>query len=370
MAWTKPKFGRGQVDQAGKQIVGLLSGDLKWMFDESHPQAKALSVVDNWRASHRYLLFLAHSNLSKQAIRVDPNALTADRIKRLASIEAKLRVQPTMQLSRIQDIGGCRAILTSIDQVDALHRAYLQRTWPCWELAHEDPYKYDYIAKPKGSGYRSLHLVYKYRSRATKHEAFNGQRIEIQIRSRLQHAWATANEIAEMFTGLQLKAYKPTVAPQDIELFAKWKRFFVLASGIIANLEARPPVPNVPQSITDLRRDLQDVDNTLNAYRSLQTWRTFVKVQLPQIVEPRGRFLITVEKSPEAPYAITVRPFVEDQDFTAFREYALAELALNNAVLVTIHSESLNALQEAYPNYYADATSFLETIRPFLLTAL
>ena len=66
--------------------------------------------------------------------------------------------------------------------------------------------KYDYIAHPKSDGYRGVHYVYKYRSGSTPKAEFNSLRIEVQLRSRLQHAWATAVETVSTFTGQALKS--------------------------------------------------------------------------------------------------------------------------------------------------------------------
>jgi hypothetical protein len=277
-----------------------------------------------------------------------------------------------MQLSRVNDIGGCRAVLASVDHVYDLQRALLEQTRASWELTHL-PSKYDYVARPKDSGYRSVHLVYAYQSDSEEHADFDGQRIEIQLRSKLQHSWATANEIAETFTGLPLKSYRGAVAPHDAERFAGWKRFFVLASGVFAYLEGKSPVPDTPDRIGPLRDDLRRVDDAISAYHWLKTWRTVVKdVCLPAISthgEHIKRFLLTMKKVREDCYSLTVLPFAEDRQFTAFDAYVLAERA-NNAVLVSISSDSLKDLQTAYPNYYADATSFLETIRPYLLNGV
>jgi ppGpp synthetase/RelA/SpoT-type nucleotidyltranferase len=55
----------------------------------------------------------------------------------------------------MQDIGGCRAVVTTIDEVYALREQY-RKTSHCmfWST------KNDYIANPKPSGYRSLHLAF------------------------------------------------------------------------------------------------------------------------------------------------------------------------------------------------------------------
>ena len=48
----------------------------------------------------------------------------------------------------------------------------------------------DYVRKPKTSGYRGIHLVYRYHN--DRKTIYNGLQIEPQLRTRRQHAWATA----------------------------------------------------------------------------------------------------------------------------------------------------------------------------------
>ncbi|MDE2888527.1 MAG: RelA/SpoT domain-containing protein [Gemmatimonadota bacterium] len=64
-----------------------------------------------------------------------------------------------MKLSRMQDIGGLRAVLKNLKKVSALVEQYRSTRFQ-HELVSYD----DYITKPKSSGYRSVHLVYRYRN--------------------------------------------------------------------------------------------------------------------------------------------------------------------------------------------------------------
>ena len=57
---------------------------------------------------------------------------------------------------------------------------------------------------PKKDGYRSLHIIYEYKSDKCKTD-YNGLRVEVQIRSRLQHLWATAVETVDFFTRQAIK---------------------------------------------------------------------------------------------------------------------------------------------------------------------
>lgn len=74
------------------------------------------------------------------------------------------------------DIGGVRAVLP--DQAAANSVAsQLRRNWTIVQFR-------DYVAKPKADGYRALHLI----------DRNYGRRIEVQMRTRLQDAWANSVE--------------------------------------------------------------------------------------------------------------------------------------------------------------------------------
>ena len=59
----------------------------------------------------------------------------------------------------MQDIGGARAVLPDIDDVDRLREAYKRG-----RTKHQLVGQKDYVRQPKTSGYRGIHLVYRYRS--------------------------------------------------------------------------------------------------------------------------------------------------------------------------------------------------------------
>jgi ppGpp synthetase/RelA/SpoT-type nucleotidyltranferase len=149
---------------------------------------------------------------------VASNYLVAQRVKRLSSIVAKMRRFQGLRLSQMQDIGGCRAVLSSVAEVRNAVKSFKTSSIR-HELARED----DYIANPKDSGYRGVHLIYKYVS--DRSETYNGLKIEVQIRSQLQHAWATAVETVGTFIQQALKSSQG----ED-----EWLRFFCLMGSAIA----------------------------------------------------------------------------------------------------------------------------------------
>jgi hypothetical protein len=114
----------------------------------------------------------------------------------------KLRLNPSMKLARMQDIGGVRAVLKTIKDVRDLEREYRNKSHFKHELVNEK----DYIESPKNTGYRGIHLIYKYKNNRKKAKEYNGLLLELQIRTRLQHAWATAVETMGTFLGQPLKS--------------------------------------------------------------------------------------------------------------------------------------------------------------------
>lgn len=103
--WEEPKYSGSRIQKAGKILAAsdCMSEEYK----------DALTVLNNWRASHAYPLHVVTTTLKHQ----NPNVIVVQRLKRLDSILDKIERFPTMNLYKMQDIGGCRVILDSIDDV-------------------------------------------------------------------------------------------------------------------------------------------------------------------------------------------------------------------------------------------------------------
>ena len=195
--------------------------------------------------------------LRRRAKKVDPRALTAQRMKRVASIFRKLVRRPTMQMSQMQDIGGCRAIVSSMKTLNELIRLYDHRP-----LRHIVRPARDYIANPKEDGYRSVYLVYRFVGTAST-LPWDKLRIELQLRTKLQHSWATAVETVDTFTGEELKF---GLDSDD------WRRFFQLMGSAHARFEDSPPVPGTPTDETELRDEIKHLESKLRVTQMLHSW--------------------------------------------------------------------------------------------------
>lgn len=346
MAWAEPKHTKEAVNRAGKMLVRGMQEDFeKWpqdVWDEYH---NALSVLNNWRGSHAYPLNTFQVNLRGVARKFEAEPLVAQRIKRLISIALKLDRFPSMKLSQMQDLGGCRAILKNVRMVKLVSRYYTKKSGIKHSLSSID----DYIAQPKASGYRGVHLVYRYFSDKKK-QMYNGMKIEMQLRSKYQHAWATAVETVGMFSG---QALKSSLGSQE------WQRFFALMGSVVAMREASAPVPNVPAGRTELLSELREFAGKLQVANRLRDYGN--AVQSIATDELNAHFYLLQLDPAQGNLAIT--GFAAHEIEEANKKYAEAEQMVKlkpgtDAVLVSV--ESINSLARAYPNYFADTRLFTE----------
>lgn len=209
MIWEIPEYSRSQIINAGKNVKDSSAAPAS--------RKEALRVIDNWRASHAFPLQVIYCYLKRKC--GNPNIIVAQRLKRLSSIVNKLEREPMMSLWTMQDLGGCRVVVTSVEEVYELNKTIKKSS-----IRHILKKEYDYIASPKASGYRSYHMVYEYQS--DKKLTYNrNMLIEIQLRTHLQHLWATAVETMGLFTNQALKASYG----EDDTL-----RFFALISSLFA----------------------------------------------------------------------------------------------------------------------------------------
>jgi ppGpp synthetase/RelA/SpoT-type nucleotidyltranferase len=344
MGWAEPKYTRGEVDRAGKVLATESDADWQqWSMDEWNKYWKALDVVNNWRASHSYPLNTFQVNLRHTARRFEADPLIAQRIKRLVSIERKLARFPHMKLSRMQDLGGCRVIVGDVATVLALVNYYQRDS----NIKHDLHRLDDYIANPKPSGYRGVHLVYRYRS--DRKATYNGLEIEMQLRSKYQHAWATAVETVDAFSGQALKSSFGQPA---------WERFFSLMGSLVALRERKPTVPGTPSVRSELLDELAPLANKLRVGDRLrgyaQAFRTLGQ-------DETGAFYYLLHLDPSAGQ-LSITGFAKSEGESAAQRYAQAEQQVRkkpetDAVLVSV--DSINALKRAYPNYFADTRVFL-----------
>ncbi len=158
-------------------------------FDEQKLD-EAWEALTWWRSLHARPLSAVAANLRHHVDRADARVRdrieVTQRLKRLDTLIGKL-ARESGKVTQMQDIGGVRAMLPTQRHVYLVRRRLLKS----WTIVRER----DYIAEPKSSGYRALHLIVR-RMDYT---------IEVQLRTIGQDIWAnTVEETGRQF-GVDLK---------------------------------------------------------------------------------------------------------------------------------------------------------------------
>ncbi|MCL2086598.1 MAG: RelA/SpoT domain-containing protein [Oscillospiraceae bacterium] len=330
--WKKPEYDKSTVKKAGKAVA---KNDFS-KIDE----AQAYKVINNWRSSHAYPL-KAFYLLGKCYAEKNKGILVVQRLKRLESILAKLIRFPAMGLETMQDLGGCRVIVNDISEVKNAVREYNNSN-----IKSNLVKIYDYITNPKEDGYRSVHLVYEYIGPNTE---YIGLKTEVQIRTTLQHCWATAVEALSLRKSVNLKAGEGD---------EKTLRYMALISALFSIEENAPLSKYVPQNPIEIFNEAKVLDvetNSLNIIRAIRMLPTFSGERERE----RSYYLIRVD-------AKTGESKVYGYDETQFEAAAdfCAEIEKTNhgAFAVLVSASDANALLKAYPNYLADANLFVERV--------
>lgn len=333
-----------QVERASKVVRNMSKAS-----DEEIRHA--LDVIAAWRNMHTRplgvinMLVRRYTTLGRW-----PSALVARRLKRMPSIIGKLQRYPQMSLTRMQDIAGVRVIVDSIEDVTALHTALKDRKRSRHALVLPPS---NYIKNPKVDGYRSLHQVFRYDS--TQYPELNGLRIELQIRTRLQHAWATA---VETLGAVEKASFKTGEGDESII------RFFRLASALFSLDEGQPVLDccaSIPPKI--LVEEFEWLDSELQACAKLSALT--VKLPIGKKIMNKHCLLLLVLKIGKENSKSTLQ-------YSAFDEWNMAEMVYTSlekqywedpqTQVLLLYTDNILELKQAYPNYYLDASLFLENI--------
>lgn len=234
---VQPTISNNAADRAGDVLRAWLTYPITSFADLSGAEqdriAKAIGAVDEYRGMHAVPMTSVTMGIRSmvRTVRGNSEIRPGQRFKRFDRIVAKLLRFPRMRLSQMEDIGGCRVILPTTDEVYAV----LQRVRHNWK---DEADVTDYIADPKADGYRGIHVVYKR----------GGRLIEVQLRTERQHEWAEAIESSSPRVGFNLK---DGGGPADL------REYFKAASERLARTDARvAPDPVAEAAFARLREQV------------------------------------------------------------------------------------------------------------------
>jgi putative GTP pyrophosphokinase len=334
MAFTIPNFSRKQVSRAGHTLIAPDVSEAD--------RLSAIAVLNHWRSCHAYPINTFQATLRFRLKGICSTALVAQRLKRTPSILKKLQINAGMQMARMQDVGGLRAVVENLSQVRKLEQLYTNGT-----LTHELTDKDDYIATPKESGYRSLHLIYKYKN--PQNPIYDGLHVELQIRTQLQHAWATAVETIGTFLDQALKSSEGS---------EEWLSYFKLVGAAFSQLE-KAPVAEAFASIEaeDIYKLVTYWTEQLEVKRKLSAFA--VAANAIETRQSQGNYHLVVLNA--ATKTVEIRSFGQRRLEEANTAYADAESHSEsdpNIQAVLVATNSIDALKRAYPNYFLDTGEF------------
>lgn len=330
-------YTRNQIKKAGK-IFKSKDIPSKDELDE------AINSLTYWRSIHGQILEEFEDKILSLAIEVDKNAIIAKRLKRTPSIVRKLRRLNHIQLNSMQDIAGLRIIVGSMYKVKRLVK-FLKSDRFSYELKIED----DYITSPKTSGYRSFHLIFKNNDKTKKE--LDGLLVEVQVRTLVQHAWATAVEIMGTYLNTQLKFNEGK---------QKWLNYFALTSNAFSFLEKTNSVPQYlkmnevdtyTQSIYEFNYNL--IADKLSAFSHVSN----VICENKELIGKYNLILLNVKKK-----AVEIKVFESKELDKANIEFTNLErkhINDDNIQVALVSTKNIQELRNAYPNYFLDTKMFM-----------
>lgn len=348
---------------SGKRIIKagklLENKDLK----NSCPQQyeESMDCLAYWRVQHVLPLEDAYAEVQEVAKQVEKKPVFSKRLKRAESISSKLRIQQNMRLNRMQDIGGCRVVVSTNKKVLKLAKLLRQKEYIS--------IRNDYVKTPKLNGYRSVHLIGKYLG-----DGDHKFPIEIQIRSFLQHVWATGVEMIDICTNQSIKS---GLGLED------WNEFFKKLADIFIELENIHFLHSLKPDLhfltinekmksdyfSGLIRELVKLQRSLSLERKLISYTKLIKI-VDAVIEDKpdnkGYYLVDLDLNKGTLDANNF--FALDDIATASDKYVELEKMIegeDQRIVALVSTEAVGGIKEAYPNYFADAEWLLHYMKIF-----
>ena len=355
-------FSKKEVVRAGEALINdsLTNDDAAFHH--------TMNVLTYWRNSHIVPLNLAHALLNRFIHRVDKKAFVAKRLKRFDSIKKKLQRFDQMQLKNMQDIGGIRVVVSDLSKINSIYKILINEH--CFYNGDKLIKMDNYIENPKDDGYRCLHIVGKFNN-----ELDEERKIEFQIRTTLQHSWATALEIVDIFTGQNLKSNLG---------FLTYKNFFKDVSDQFQLMENLSGFQNNDRGIFlkeylkkvladyTLTRQCIDITKILEMKMGLMSFEEQLKSYCKAAEDINQKLMSKNYKDGFVLIRLNVQNYkIEDEFFNrsehdlASLRYSQYEKLLSNDkkwIITLLSTDAVGGLKEAYPNYFADSEIFLNYI--------
>jgi hypothetical protein len=177
--------------------------------------------------------------------------------------------------------------------------------------------------------------------------------VELQIRTRLQHAWATAVETMGIFISHSLKSSQGP---------GEWLNFFSLVGNAFAYLEKTPTLAKFEKldkldTYSMVRREA----HRLNVVAQLTTFSNIIsRVQTDK--KQGSLHLVVLDLDARN---VTIRSYSKQAIEIASEAYLREESLIqdpNKKQVVLVSSDSIESLKKAYPSYFLDTQEFVRKL--------
>lgn len=323
-----PGGSRSRVNKAGDAIRNGLA------------TAEDMAVIEEWRSAHRGVLNTFQAILRNRTKAKSKEVVVAQRHKRKNTIFDKLNRISGMELSRMDDIAGCRLIFKNIKDLESFRSKFHKARFAHKLRNHPD--KYNYILNPKKTGYRGVHDVYEYNVNSESGKNLKGLYIEIQYRTRVQHAWATAVEVIGFITESQPKFEKGD---------DRYGIAMALASEILARAYENNTSTYATLSNTELLKKFLEIESEINLIKTLKG----VTAAKSNISEKKNTILHFSDNGKLDVYSF--------KDATEALKYLFdLEKRFPDNDIVLVRADKSDDIRFAFKNYFGDSSEFIRLI--------
>lgn len=324
-----PGGSKGRVNRAGDS------------FRRGEETEEDTRILEEWRKAHRHVLDAFRKLLGRRTEGTE--VIVAQRHKRKSTIVDKLRRRKVRKLAEMNDVAGCRLIFESVDDLYRFRGEFRNARFRHKLKNDDNADKYDYIKYPKPeTGYRGVHDVYSYASGSVSGNRYEGLLVEIQYRTHVQHAWATAVEVVGFVT-----ENEPKFGRGD----DRFREIFRYASEILARAFENEKSCLKGLGDEEVVRGFDDLDSELKFIEMLGGLDVAGEEGL------RGKNVILVFEEND----LRVKSFVRAPE--ALEELFRLEKENPGKDIVLVRGDRGRDVRVAFRNYFSDASDFTGKIR-------
>ncbi|MDN4145108.1 RelA/SpoT domain-containing protein [Pseudomonas tohonis] len=321
---------KSKVDKAGIALAKDQSQSIEELIELE-------DIFDQYRKAHLQPLSETTLELQEWLRGYNADYYIAQRLKRKPQIIRKLN-RLSVRLTQLQDIGGCRIIVERNSDVDQLLAFLQEKVKKQSNLSISRATDY----RPAGrddTGYRALHVLL----------SRSGFKLELQIRSRIQHYWAESIERTSVIYGYHLKE-----GEGDTSVI----KYFKNLSGAFYEIEAgRQPSPQQRVEIDLLR---QASERVIEASDRGKVFDSFVNEDIIKVLTekecrnpaPLNNWIIVFDWNTGAFVSWDIVGRSPDEAIKAYVEYERNFPADQNYEVVLIGSSKVATVRKTHSHYF------------------